>query len=298
MRSVGSSIALSSALQAPLGEPVGVLDDQDLPAPADRAQRGAADQVADLVDADRELLGADHRDVGVASRRARCGRRGRCRSRAGPRAHCSAAANATAALERPDPGGPVKSQAWLIPCPAAAACSASTASRWPTRSSQTRHAALTAHRLGRAAGATRVADLRRRSRRRRRGRRARGSGRGRPAAIATNAVADPLVELQRLALDPVAPGEPAQPVRGSRSSTTVRCGRRSWVAQRATCSTSSTTQRPAGALVGQRGVDVAVGDDHVAAVERRQHDGVDVLGLVGGVEQHLGAVGELRRSRG
>ena len=29
--------------------------------------------------------------------------------------HCSAAAKAMAALERPDPGGPVNSQAWLIP---------------------------------------------------------------------------------------------------------------------------------------------------------------------------------------
>ena len=50
-----------------LGEPVGVLDDQDLPAPADRGQRRAADQVAHLVDPDRELLGADHRDVGVGA---------------------------------------------------------------------------------------------------------------------------------------------------------------------------------------------------------------------------------------
>ena len=50
-----------------LGEPVGVLDDQDLPVPTDRRQRRAPDQVADLVDADGELLGADHVDVGVAA---------------------------------------------------------------------------------------------------------------------------------------------------------------------------------------------------------------------------------------
>ncbi len=32
-----------------------------------------------------------------------------------PRAHCSAAANARAATDRPEPGGPVKIQAWVIP---------------------------------------------------------------------------------------------------------------------------------------------------------------------------------------
>ena len=37
-----------------------------------------------------------------------------------PVSHWSAAAKATAALERPDPGGPVKSQAWVIPSPPAA----------------------------------------------------------------------------------------------------------------------------------------------------------------------------------
>src|SRR4029077_16898745 len=49
-------------------------------------------------------------------------------------------------------------------------------------------------------------------------------------------------------------------------------------------------QRAPGALVGERGVDVAVGDHDLAAVEGRLDDGVDVLGLVGGVEQQLGAV--------
>ena len=33
----------------------------------------------------------------------------------GPRSHCSAAAKAIAALDRPEPGGPVNSQAWFIP---------------------------------------------------------------------------------------------------------------------------------------------------------------------------------------
>ena len=46
----------------------------------------------------------------------------------------------------------------------------------------------------------------------------------------------------------------------------------------------------AGTLVGQRAVDEPVGDHHLAPVEGRLHDRVDVLGLVGGVEQRLGAV--------
>ena len=52
-------------------------------------------------------------------------------------------------------------------------------------------------------------------------------------------------------------------------------------------------ERAAGPLVGERRVDVAVGDHDLAALERRADDGVDVLGLVGGVEQRLGAVGQL-----
>src|SRR3546814_17916110 len=44
-----------------LGEPVGILHDQDLPAPAHRGERGAAYQISDLVDTDREFLGADQR---------------------------------------------------------------------------------------------------------------------------------------------------------------------------------------------------------------------------------------------
>ena len=55
-----------------------------------------------------------------------------------PRGHCSAAANARAAVERPDPGGPVNSQAWVMPAGSATArTSASTARSWPTRSAQT-----------------------------------------------------------------------------------------------------------------------------------------------------------------
>jgi len=56
-----------------------------------------------------------------------------------PFAHSSAAANARAAFDRPDPGGPVISQAWLIACasPAAARWSTATAASWPTSSCHT-----------------------------------------------------------------------------------------------------------------------------------------------------------------
>ena len=44
----------------------------------------------------------------------------------------------------------------------------------------------------------------------------------------------------------------------------------------------------AGALVGDGGVGVAVGDDDLAPLERRPDELVDVVGLVGGEEQRLG----------
>jgi len=47
----------------------------------------------------------------------------------------------------------------------------------------------------------------------------------------------------------------------------------------------------AGALVGHRAVDVPVGDHDGALGQRRSDDLLDVLGLVGGVQQCLGAVG-------
>ena len=91
-----------------LGEPVGVLDDEDLPAPADRAPAPSARTRSRTsltpIDSFSVRISVD---VGVASRRARCGTRGTRRSRPpGPCSHCSAAANATAALERPEPGRP------------------------------------------------------------------------------------------------------------------------------------------------------------------------------------------------
>ena len=50
-----------------LGEPVGVLQDDDLPAAARRRELGAADQVAGLLDADGEQVGADDLHVGVGA---------------------------------------------------------------------------------------------------------------------------------------------------------------------------------------------------------------------------------------
>ena len=56
---------------------------------------------------------------------------------AGACSHWSAAAKARAAFERPDPGGPVNSQAWLIPWPADRGLDDLDGWAWPTRSSQT-----------------------------------------------------------------------------------------------------------------------------------------------------------------
>ena len=177
-----------------------------------------------------QLLGADDRDVGMAP-----GQHGVARvagaAAGGSCSHWSAAAKAIAALERPEPGGPVKSQAWLMPCPPAAAPQRlDRRGADPTRASQTAEvplprscviaAGLTEQRLDRAA------QTWPRSRR--------------PAAGVEHevvlgvgrrqlqeAVAHALVELRRLALDPVAAVEAAKPCAGSTSSTTVRWGRRS-----------------------------------------------------------------------
>ena len=53
-----------------------------------------------------------------------------------PCSHCSPAAKAIAALDRPDPGGPVNNQACDM-SPATARWSRSMTARWPTRPSQT-----------------------------------------------------------------------------------------------------------------------------------------------------------------
>ena len=59
------------------------------------------------------------------------------------RSHCSAVAKARATLDRPEPGGPVNSHAWVMPTPAAACWRTSMVGRWPTRSDQTVRVAWT-----------------------------------------------------------------------------------------------------------------------------------------------------------
>src|SRR3954447_254596 len=71
-----------------------------------------------------------------------------------PSGHCKAAANARAAVERPEPGGPVNSQAWVMPIPGsprrvpaasvAAARRTATVGSWPTRSAHTPDPGVTA----------------------------------------------------------------------------------------------------------------------------------------------------------
>lgn len=79
---------------------------------------------------------------------------------------------------------------------------------------------------------------------------------------------------------------------GSMSRRTVRCGRRLDVAQRHELEVVD-TERTAGALIGQERVDVAVGDDDASLAKGRQHHLVDVLGLVAGVDQGLGVIGQV-----
>ena len=67
VRGLGSSIALSSALQACSVSRSASSTIEDLPPLAHRGEGRAADQVAHLLDADRELLGAHHGDVDVAA---------------------------------------------------------------------------------------------------------------------------------------------------------------------------------------------------------------------------------------
>ena len=88
-----------------VGEPGRVLDDHDLPSVA--RGRACCWTVAHLVDADRELLGADHLDVGVAAGEHGVARLAGAAPGAGLALECGR--ETTAALERPDPGGPVNS---------------------------------------------------------------------------------------------------------------------------------------------------------------------------------------------
>ena len=276
-----------------LGEPVGVLDDQDLPPVAHRRQRRAADQVADLVDTDRELLGADDGDIGMAAGQRRCGRRG---SSPGSRAPAP-----VLALERGGEGDR-----------GVGAARARRPGEQPGVAHPVPGGGLLQRVDGGALADQRVPDGHRRLRlglaeQRRDPLADRGGdvvdagpcvehqvvvgvGRGQ----VEEGLPHPPVELQRLPLDPVALAEPPQPVlrvevEHHRQVRTQVAGRPA----RDVFDLGRVERVAAGALVGQRRVDVAVGDDDLAPLQRGQHHGLDVLGLVGGVEQGLGAVVEL-----
>ena len=186
------------------------------------------------------------------------------------RSHWSAAAKATAALERPDPGGPVNSQAWVMPWPPAAV--RERRDRGVLADQVVPDGARLAHGCIGGLAEQRLDPLADRG----------GDLVDRQPRVEHEVVvgvgggqveerrAHPLVELQRLALDPVALREPAEAL--LRLEVEHDGQVRPQVARSPSAATRSTlgeVEGPAGALVGQRGVDVPVGDDDLAALERR-----------------------------
>jgi len=132
-----------------LGQPVGVLDDHDLPAPGGRPLGRDLHQRPHFPHRDGQPFRHDEptsawvpcmvvRQPALAAA-----------ARAAGASHCNAAAKARAAVDRPEPGGPVNSHAWVIapgvvgrPATRSAAASAavlstSTAWDWPTTSAHT-----------------------------------------------------------------------------------------------------------------------------------------------------------------
>ena len=120
-----------------LGGPVGVLEQHHPPAAADRRGRRLEHQVAGLPDAVGEPVRPDQQQVGVRADRDLAAGRALAAAAGGGRA--ARPANARAATDRPEPGGPVNSQACVIPaaarrgsCAAATArLSCSTTGSWP-----------------------------------------------------------------------------------------------------------------------------------------------------------------------
>ena len=106
-----------------LGQPVGVLEQDDLPAAAPRRHRRAAARSRGPRPR-RSTARPASRTSTSGWLPARTSWQVVAVRRSHRRGHCSAAANARAATERPDPGGPVNSQAWVNPC----ACSPRAAS--------------------------------------------------------------------------------------------------------------------------------------------------------------------------
>ena len=168
-----------------------------------------------------------------------------------PRSHCRAAANATAALDRPEPGGPVNSHACVM-SPSTARCSALDDAALPDQpvphrsralhdrhdqrpswsgADQLEHLRVHGHGdlVDRCAGVEHEVVV--------------GIGLGQPQELR----AHPAVELDRLPLDAVAllePGRAPRRARGRAAPSGADAGRS--VAQRATHSSSSeSSERPA-----------------------------------------------------
>ena len=213
----------------------------------------------DLVDADRELLGADHRDVGVRAGEHRRGRRGTspqpavaCALQGGGEGDRGVRASGA---RRPG------EQPGVASCPRPPATRAQGArppARWPTRSSQTGHAD--------PAQARPAAGRPARGRRRRSPRR---SARASSDEVVVGVGGGQREERRR----GPAGGTPAtrpRSGRGPRTGPARRSGSRSSTHGQVRAQVAGRparhvldlggVERAAGALVGQRGVDVAVGD--------------------------------------
>ena len=267
---VGSSIALSSVLPVrPLGvpEPVGVLDDHHLVAPLDRRQRRAVHQLAHVLDVEHRGLGAGHADVGVRAGERRTAGVALAAARAalalqggGEGDRGVGATGPGRAGEQPGVRHPLARDRPLEGRDGVRLAD----QRGPDAASVTSTSG--AHALGSAVGQTG------RSVRTQPGSSSGRAGPGsRPAISSTGLpgvdhevvlggrrgelqehLAHPLVELDRLGLDAVALLEPGQALLRARGrARTVRCGRRSPVAQRATRSTLA-VQRGPGRRPGRR----------------------------------------------
>ena len=280
---VGLLDGLEQRVGGLVGEPVGVLDDQHLPGVTAPGERRAADQLADLVDADGELLGAGDSYPGVRTDRDLV-------------AGGTLAATVAVALqrrgERDRSVGPARSRR-----PGEQPRVGHVAGDRPLQPLD--HGSLAdqvvpdAHRRACArSGSTRASTSRAIS--------SIGSAgvedevvRGVARREAPELRAHPLVELDRLALDPVALREPGHPLGRVEVEEHRQVGSQVLGGPAGDPLEVGGVQRPARALVGEGGVDVAVGDHDLTPRECRPDDRVHVLGLVGRVEQRLGAVGQL-----
>ena len=272
---------LEQGVGGALGEPVGVLDDDDPPRTHRRPQGRHRSQLASLLDLDRKSFGGNDIHVGVGAVHAPCGTRGTRRSRAaGTR---SAAANARAATDRPDPGGPVSSHAWVIAVVSVTArCRVATAVSCPMTSRHTVTAGppcvrsrlehLGVDRVGGERAVDHEVALR--------------------VALGHREVvrADRVVEGVLLGLEPVVDvAAPAPALLRRDVDDDGQVGHQVVDRPHVEVVDLLGAEVAPRALVGHRRVGVAVGQHHLAAVERRPDQLVDVVGLVGGEQQRLGA---------